>query len=114
MARQQLTPQPLTKTALLNPTFAAASGTGCQFQNTGREVLEIINGSTASTATINVAITVEGQTVTPFTVTLPVSNTTPQRLGPFSSHFTQSDGNVHIDLSSITGLTLAVTQLPGV
>lgn len=115
MARQSLTIQPFTKQALLNPTYAAASGTGCQWQNTGREVLAIINGSTASTATINFGVTVEGQAVAAFTQALPTSNTTPQFLGPFSpAHFTQADGNIYIDLSSVTGLTLAVLQLPGV
>jgi hypothetical protein len=115
MTRQSLTPQLCTKTTLLNPTYSSLSGvTGIQWQNTGKEVLAIINGSTASTATINLAVTVEGQAVTPFSVTLPTSNTTPQLLGPFDRNYTQADGNIYIDLSSITGVTVAVLQLPGV
>lgn len=115
MARQSLTPQVCTKTTLLNPTYSSLSGvTGIQWQNTGRELLAIINGSTASTGTVNLAVTVQGQTVTPFSVTLPTSNTTPQFLGPFGSAFTQADGNIYIDLSSITGVTVAVLQVPGV
>jgi len=115
VARQQLSAQPFTKTALLNPTYGSLSGvTGISFPWTGKEVVAVINGSTASTATVNLGVTVEGQAVTPFSVVLPTSNTTPQFLGPFSSHFVQSDGNVYIDLSSITGVTVAVLQLPGV
>lgn len=115
MARQTLTIQPLTGATLLNPTYGAASGTGCQWQNTGREVLAVINGSTASTATINFGVTVQGQAVTPETVPLPTSNTTPQFLGPFPpKYFNNPDGNIYIDLSSVTGLALAVLQFPGV
>jgi hypothetical protein len=116
VARQKLTPQPFTKaSALLNPTYSALAGvTGIEFQNSGREVLAIINGSTASTATVNFGIAPDGQSVTPYSVVLPVSNTTPQFLGPFDSKHDQADGNVYIDLSSITGVTVAVLQLPGV
>jgi len=116
VTRQSLTPQPCTKTTLLNPTYASLSAvTGIEWQNTGKEVLAIINGSTASTATINLASTVEGQTVTPFTAALPTSNTAPQFLGPFNpSHYNNPDGNIYIDLSSITGVTVAVLQIPGV
>lgn len=116
MTYHELTAQPLTKTTLLNPTYDTLSAvTGVSFPNTGREFLAIINGSTASTATVNLGVTVEGQSVTPFTEVLPTSNTAPQFLGPFPpSHFNQSDGTVHIDLSSITGLTVALLQLPGV
>jgi len=116
MARQPLTAQPFTKQgALLNPTYSTLTGaTGISFQNTGHEVVAFINGSTASTATVNFAQAPLGQVVTPFSVTLPVSNTTPQFLGPFPQQLTDANGNVNIDLSSVTGLTAAVLQLPGV
>lgn len=114
MARQTLTPQPFTKTAFLAPVFAAVTGTGVQWQNTGREKLAVINGSTASTATINLAPGYHGQAVTPYTATLPVSNTAPEFLGPFDRAFNQPDGNIYIDLSSVTGVTVALVQDPGV
>jgi hypothetical protein len=116
MARQSLTLQSFTKQALFNPTYTNPAGaTGVQWQNTGREVLAIINGATPSTATINFGVTVEGQPVTAYSTPLPTSNTTPQFLGPFSpAHFNNPDGNIYIDLSSVTGLTLAVLQEPGV
>lgn len=115
MTRQAITPQPFPKNTLLNPTYSSLSGvTGIEFQNTGHEVLAVINGSTASTATIDLGFQVEGQTIAPVSQVLPTSNTTPQFLGPFSTHFTNPDGNVYIDLTSITGLTVAVLQMPGV
>lgn len=116
MARQQLTAQPFTKAgALLNPTYGSLSGvTGVSFPWTGREVLAVINGSTASTASVNFGVTPGGQSVTPYSVVLPTSNATPQFLGPFPSNLQQADGNVYIDLSSITGVTVALLQLPGV
>jgi hypothetical protein len=115
VARQQLTPQTFTKDALLNPTYSALTGsTGISFPWSPQAVVGIINGATASTATINLGVTVEGQSVTPFSVALPTSNTAPQFLGPFSSRHAQADGNVYIDLSSVATVTAAVLQLPGV
>lgn len=117
MSRQALTPQQFTKQgSLLNPTYSALTGaTGISFPNTGREVVAFINGSTASTATVNFAAAPLGQTITPFSVAMPTSNTTPQFLGPFPpTQFNDANGNVNIDLSSVTGLTAAVLQTPGV
>lgn len=115
MARTPLTVQPCTKTALLVPVYSVLTGfTGLQWQNTGREIVAIINGATASTATINIGVTVQGQAVTPFSVVLPTSNTTPQILGPFGSQFTQPDGNVYLDLSSVVTVTAAILQIVGV
>jgi hypothetical protein len=117
MALQTLTVQPLPKeSALLNPTYATLTGsTGISFPNTGREVLAVINGSTASTATVNFAGAPLGQAITPFSVAMPTSNTTPQFLGPFHpTQFNDVNGNVNINLSSVTGLTVAVLQIPGV
>lgn len=117
MSRQKLTAQPLTEETLLNPTYATLTGgvTGIEFQNSGREFLAFICGSTASTATINFGYEVDGQTITPKTPALPTSNTVPEFLGPFEpSLYTQPDGNVYIDLSAITGVTVALLQLPGV
>lgn len=115
MTRQQLAPQACTGTALLDPAYATLSGvTGISFPWSDRTLLAVINGSTASTATIGFGYEVDGQTIDPPTQPLPTSNTKPQFLGPFSSHHAQPDGNVYIDLSSITGVTVAVLQLPGV
>lgn len=100
-----------------NPTFTALTGfTGLQFPNTGREVVEIINGATASNYTVNIGSTVGGHAVAADGPTAcPVSNTAPVRLGPFPSYYNQPGTNlVQIDFSSVATVTAAVTQTPGV
>lgn len=118
MARLTVTPQPFTKAgSLLVPTYATVgANTGIQWSSTGREVLAIINGATASTYTINYAPVYGGAVVTPITGNCPTSNTTPQFLGPFNAFFTQNDGNndIYIDFSVGTTVTVAVLQMPGV
>ena len=102
---------------LFNPTFTALTGfTGMQFPNTGREVVEIINGGTASNYTVNVGTQVGGHAVAGDGPTAcPVSNTAPQRLGPFPTYYNQPGTNlVQIDFSSVATVTVAVTQRPGV
>lgn len=102
---------------LFNPAFVALTGfTGLQFPNTGREVVEIINGATAATYTVNVGAQVGGHAVTGDGPTAcPVSNTAPQRLGPFPAYYNQPGTNlVQIDFSNVTTVTAAVTQRPGV
>lgn len=102
---------------LFNPTFTALTGfTGMSFPNTGREVVEIVNGGTASNYTVNVGQTVGGHAVTGDGPTAcPVSNTAPQRLGPFPTYYNQPGTNiVTIDFSSVATVTVAVTQRPGV
>lgn len=103
--------------AALNPTYTALTGsTGIQWSSTGREVLAIINGATASNYTINYAPGYNGAVVTPITAACPTSNTAPVFLGPFNAYFTQNDGNgsVYIDFSSVATVTVAVLQMPGV
>lgn len=116
MARQPLTPVQFSKAVLLNPTYAALTGfTGVSWQNTGREVLAIINGATASNYTVNVGTTVGGHAVASDGPTaLPVSNTTPQFLGPFDRYYNDASGNLNIDFSSVATVTAVLLQLPGV
>lgn len=103
--------------ALFNPTFTALTGfTGIQFPNDSRTVVEIINGGTASNYTVNVGASVPGHTTVPDGPTAcPVSNTASQRLGPFPAYYNQPGTNlVQIDFSTVTTVTVAVTQRPGV
>jgi hypothetical protein len=109
--------QPATGAVLFNPAFIALTGfTGLQFPNTGREVVEIINGATAATYTVNIGTQVGAHTVTGDGPTaLPVSNLASQRLGPFPAYYNQPGTNlVQIDFSNVTTVTAAVTQTPGV
>ena len=108
---------PGTPGTLFNPTFTVLTGfTGIQFPNTGREMVEIVNGATASNYTVNVGSKVGGHAVAGDGPTAcPVSNTAPQRLGPFPSYYNQPGTNlVTIDFSSVATVTVAVTQTPGV
>jgi hypothetical protein len=119
VARTNLTAniQPFTKQVILNPTYSALTGfTGFQWSNTGREIVAVINGATASTYTINVGATVLGQAVAAFTGNLPTSNTAPQFFGPFPSQFNQPDGlnSIFFDVGTVTTVTVAILQLPGV
>lgn len=119
MARNNMTSliQALTKQAPLRATYTALTGfTGFQWSNTGREIVAIINGATASTYTINIGTTVLGQAVSAFTGNLATSNTDPQFFGPFPSQFNQNDGNnsVYFDVGTVTTVTVAILQLPGV
>jgi hypothetical protein len=113
MSRQQLTPQSIDE-FLVNPTYTALSAvTGVEYQNAPNRFLAWICGSTASTATFNVATEIEGLEVTAPTQALPTSNTTPQFSKPLSRNFTQADGNAYVDLSSIVGVTVACLEIPG-
>ena len=119
MARTPLTPQPFSGQAgtLVNPTYTAiSSATGITFPNTGKEVVAIINGATASNYTINIGATTYGNATVPIGPTAcPVSNNAPQFLGPFPSAFNQPGGNtIAIDFSSTATVTVAILQLPGV
>lgn len=103
--------------ALFNPTFTAISTfTGIQFPNDSRTVVEIINGATASNYTVNVGAAVPGHTTVPDGPTAcPVSNTAPQRIGPWPAYYNQPGTNlVTVDFSTTTTVTVAVTQRPGV
>ena len=119
MARKDMTALvqlPADAHTLFNPTYTALSGfTGMQWQNTGREMVWIINGASACNYTINIGAKVVGQTVTPFGPTaLPTNNTAGRSLGPFSVAYNQADGNVYIDFDTPTTVTVAVVQMPGV
>lgn len=114
---QQGTIQQLTRQTGLRLTYQAMTGfTGFQWSNSGREMIAIINGATASNITINIGTTVEGQAVAAITTALPTSQTDPELYGPFPSDFNQKDGlnSVYIDLSSVATVTVAIFQMVGV
>lgn len=119
MARNNMTSliQPFTRQVQLNPTYTALTGfTGFQWSNTGREIVAIINGATASTYTINIGTTIEGQAVAAFTGSLPTSNTAPVFYGPFPRDFNQNDGlnSIYFDVGTVTSVTVAILQMVGV
>lgn len=119
MARLNMTSliQQFTKQTPMRATYTALTGyTGFQWSNTGREIIAIINGATASTYTENIGATVLGQAVTAFTGNLATSNTDPQFFGPYSTQFNQNDGlnSFYFDVGTVTTVTVAILQFPGV
>lgn len=98
------------------PSYQAMTGfTGVQWANTGREILLVNVGTTATTLTFNIGTTVLGESVTAPTAAPTTSAITPY--GPFPSSFNQpSSGTnqIYIDFSSVTNVTVALLQMPGV
>lgn len=118
MALQTLTPTPLTKAQALNLTSlltSLGSNTGVSFVNTGREFLVVSVGSTATTLTSDIFLTIQGQTVSPAS-TGPLATSAISVLGPWPSQFNKTDGSytVEVDFSSTTGVTVALLQMVGV
>ncbi|SRR5579883_1450534 len=115
MARLALTPQVASYNGVVLNYQAMTGYTGVSWSNTGREILLVNLGATATTETENIGVSVLGQAVTALTVTPGTSAITPY--GPFPSAFNQpSSGTnqVWIDFSSVTSLTVALLQMPGV
>ena len=69
MARAALTVQQVVRTGLLSAPVAAETD-GNSWNNTGKEVLHVINGATACVVTINTPRGPDGQDVTERTVTV--------------------------------------------
>lgn len=115
MARLALTPQIASYNGV-TLTYQAMTGyTGVEWSNTGREILLVNLGATATTETENIGVTILGQAVTGLSETPALSAITPY--GPFPIQFNQPSSGTNqiwIDFSSVTALTVALLQIPGV
>jgi|ERR1700722_1400927 len=103
----------LNTTATTTPSTGA--GNGVQFNNTLDSFL-IVNQSatTASTLTVVVGSTLLGQAVASFTASIP-GTIGVYIVGPFhSADNLPGTGNVAIDFSSATGITVGAAQLANV
>lgn len=97
-------------TALL----ATPTQTTLQFANTGREILLVAAGAVSETVTVDVGVLVLGQSVSNFT-TVNLTNGHTEAFGPFHSVVDQSGTNlVQVVLSTVTSITVALLQMPGV
>lgn len=112
----------LTGTALpgaasvLNATSAAVSvgsNTGVTFPNDGQSFLLLINGATGATATVTIAATVEGQSVTSIgPLTVPATATS--MLGPFNSDVSNGfGGTCTVNFGTPTTLTVLLCRYLG-
>lgn len=116
MAFTALTVTTSAKTGTVQPAATAVDGTnGNRFTNTGREIIEIINGAGAPiTVTFLTALTYQGYTISDQAVT--VTNATTKICGPFDTALfndtsEDSSGAVHMTFSSGTTITARVTRL---
>lgn len=122
MARSTLTPVALTPdssattiASIASSSFGATgAGNGVLFTNSGSQILVVVSTGTTATLTVVVGSTVLGLSTAGFPVTLPGTAGT-YLVGPFHSAVNQiGTGQVAIDTSSTTGLTIGVLQIPGV
>lgn len=115
MALLSLTPTVLGKaTTPVNVTSALTSlgaNTGVLFSNSGKEFLVVSVGTTATTGTSDIGITVQGQTV-PGVSSGAISTSATSILGPWPSQFDRTDGSydVEVDFSSSAGVSVALFQ----
>lgn len=109
MARTDLTPQNISRSGL-GPTFAAASVDGHSWADNGKQFLYVKNASGSPvTVTFPIPVLVDGQAVASKTVSVPA--TTGERIiGPFTGQYRQSDGDVWVDFSAVTSVTVALLQ----
>lgn len=121
MARLALTPtaQPKTgATAPLNVTALLTAGTlgsntGVSFANTGREVLHVQSGGTATVANVQVGTTIEGQAVPAIALNLHASSV--DQIGPFPTDENQAGGLIYVDFTTPANVTgVALVQNAGV
>lgn len=117
MTAQTLTPTPFVKDgAGLNVTtaLAAPTQTTLQFTNTGREILFVAAAAASETVTVDVGVTVLGQTVTNFTA-VSMTSSDMYAFGPFDSQVDQAGtSTVQVTLSTTTAITVALLQTVGV
>lgn len=115
MARTTLTPVAPTRAGIdIASTGASmtAATTQMQFENTGKELLIVHTGGTATNMTQTIYATVDGKAVTnPATA---LGATVSRIFGPYPSCYTQADGYVYIDFDTVTNVKVEVIRLPGV
>jgi hypothetical protein len=103
-----LTVNQITRAGLTD-TLAAANVGGDLLPNTGKEWIEVNNGSGGS---INVLISgyVDGQAIT--VQTIAVGASARKKIGPFPPHlYNNPSGQVAIGYSAVTTVTVAAFQL---
>ena len=110
MARTSLTVQDVERSGL-EPSYASANVDGNSFANNGRVILHAKNGSGgAITVTVKTPGTVDGLAVADRTVSVPAGEE--RMIGVFPpADYNQSDGDVYIDYSGVTSLTVAALRI---
>jgi hypothetical protein len=94
---------------------ALSTNTGVLFVNNGRVILVVSVGSTATTATSQIGVTIQGQAVAGVSSGALTTNAI-SFLGPWPVQFDRTDGSfdVEVDFSSSTNVSVALINVPGV
>lgn len=111
MARTALTVQQISRGTPLSPTYTAVDQpNGNQFVNDGRINIHVKNGGGGSlTVTMKRNYNVDGAAVPDLTATVPAGQE--RKIGPFPTDlFNQADGNVYLDWSTGTSVTVSVER----
>jgi hypothetical protein len=114
MATVALVPDVMTEAGLAETVNAGLSTANTYtVRNNGKTFLHVKNtGGTACVVTINAPGTIAGHALAAGTVTVPIT-TGDKLIGPFpSAVYDDVNHDVSFTLSFITGVTVAVVQLP--
>ena len=105
-----LTPQPVVRTGL-EAAFSAAAGGGDVFPNTGREIVEIVNGGGSDiTLTIVTPASYQGQALADDTVTVTAGER--RHVGTFPPElYNNASGQVALAYSGVTSVTVAILRI---
>lgn len=99
----------VTPTTPATPTAT----TGDTFLNTGREVVELVNGSGSPVVvTIDVQRTTDGDGATVTDPTVTVAAGARKFVGPFPASYNDASGLVKITFASVTSNTITVLKVP--
>lgn len=121
MARLSMTPTAQPKTGSGAPVNLSSlltggplgSNTGVSFSNSGREVLYVQSGATATTASVQIGTTIEGQAVSAISLTLHANGI--DVIGPFPPDENQAGGLIYVDFATPADVTgVALMQNSGV
>ncbi len=101
-----------TTTAGVEPTMtnvdATAAPDGMQFVWTETARLLVTTAGTATNATFDIPVTVDGQAVTDRVVAVQATTPVGKFIGPFSAAYKQADGKVYVNFSSATAAKVCV------
>ena len=113
MARTALAVQQITRGGLQPDLATAANVDGNSFNNTGREVIYVINGATVCNVTVQTPGNVDGNAIADLAVAVPANEG--RMIGPFAPGIYNQGGAVgdvvYVDYDDVTNVTVAVFRL---
>ena len=117
MTSQTLTPTPLVPNGGgldLTAQLATPTNVNLTWQNTGYEFLAVAAGAASETVTVDIGVTVLGQTVADFSA-VTLTDTHVVLFGPFSAQVeTPGTNTAEVTLSTTTSIMVALLKFTGV